>query len=650
MFQLKHGAALIALCFAGAALAEDLPEFDGGDVVVTASGVPQARGVAPVSVSVITAQDIANSSARTVQEVMSQSSGVNVFNMGGANPSFDLHGFGITGISNTLVLVDGVRQSSNDLSAPDLSFIPLASIDRIEIVRGSGAVQYGSGATGGVINIITKAGYRAQNSAQITQTVGSFNLRQTDASFNLAGDRVSLDGYVQSMDTHHYRQNNAERRDGGGLGLNLKLDDGQVRIYARSSSDSLRLAGDRLVDPASATNEFDSNPTGTSTPNDYSFVKTDQVGLQGDQGFGVGRLYFQASTLSKRLDGWGGTAANHQVSSSDEGSLRYVLPLPAENKLTVGTDWLYGNATNAWSGGVPTSVKVRRQSLFAEAELGLWQGARVTVGGRSQRVDDLSKVAGVSYATQGELHAWQLGLRQRLGSNWSLFANQAQSFRLGKADEMSWSYGPLLPQLSHDQQMGIEWQLGLSSARANVFRSDLTNEIVYLPTPYLGYNVNLPKTRHEGIELEGRTRLAQTVGLHGSLTWQKSKFMEGVYNGTSLVGKQIPMVPQWMANAGVSWDVRESTSLSLDAQYVGTQYMDNDWGNQYTSKLSAYTVVNTKLTQQFTRQLSGSFSVNNLLNRHYANYGVTSWKGSGTGYAVYPADPRNFQASLTLKF
>ncbi|MBV8649633.1 hypothetical protein, partial [Paludibacterium sp.] len=63
MFQLKHGAALIALCFAGVALAEDLPVFDGGDVVVTASGVPQARGVAPVSVSVITAQDIAQSSA-----------------------------------------------------------------------------------------------------------------------------------------------------------------------------------------------------------------------------------------------------------------------------------------------------------------------------------------------------------------------------------------------------------------------------------------------------------------------------------------------------------------------------------------------------------------------------------------------------------
>jgi iron complex outermembrane recepter protein len=659
MLRFKCAAACVPLLFSVAVRADDLPEFDGGDVVVTASGIPQDSSALPVSVSVISAQDIADSSARSVQELLSEAGGVNVINMGGTAAQVDLHGFGVGGVSNTLILVDGVRQNSNDLAAPDLSYIPLDSIERVEIVRGSGAVQYGSGATGGVINIITKAGYKAGNRLSLTETLGSFNLRQTDLAFRLAGDRFSIDGWGQSMNTRHYRDNNTERRDSGGMGLNWKLDDGKLRVYARSSSDSERLPGGRTVDlSAGGADQFAQDPSGTSTPRDNGYVKTDEAGVQGDQGLGAGRLYYQLAVRDKRTDsswfGSGWSAFDSRQTNENNGRLRYVLPFAGDNQWIAGTDWLYGDSTDS-TGSVSlssvqthASAKQRQQSLFTELQLAPWTGGRITLGGRAQRADDrVQCVSGgcYTYASTRMLHAWQMGLRQAMGSGWSAFANHAQSFRLPNADELANTSSTLQPQTSHDQQLGVEWTRAASNVRADVFRSDVSNEISYVPYPLWGSNTNLPRTRHEGLELEGRTRLLPTVGLRGNLTWQRATFREGNYNGTSVAGNTVPMVPKWMANLGLSWDRTEQTRLSVEANYIGKQYLDNDQTNQYGTQLPAYVLVNAKVTHRFTRQLSGSLGVNNLFNRRYATYGYTS---TSSAYVVYPGDARNVQASLTL--
>ena len=77
---------------------------------------------------------------------------------GGRNQTLDLRGFGETAANNVVILLDGVRQNEGDSGSANLAWIPLSSIERIEIVRGSGAVLHGDGATAGVINVITQKG------------------------------------------------------------------------------------------------------------------------------------------------------------------------------------------------------------------------------------------------------------------------------------------------------------------------------------------------------------------------------------------------------------------------------------------------------------------------------------------------------------
>src|SRR5919201_4980514 len=128
-------------------------------VVITATRFADSRRDLPVGVTVITADDIRKSASSNLGDILAQYGLLQIRDLAGTqNPQLDLRGFGVTGDQNTLVLLDGLRLNEADLESAQLSAIPLESIERIEIVRGSGAVLYGAGATGGTINIITRRG------------------------------------------------------------------------------------------------------------------------------------------------------------------------------------------------------------------------------------------------------------------------------------------------------------------------------------------------------------------------------------------------------------------------------------------------------------------------------------------------------------
>src|SRR3954465_12315815 len=122
-------------------------------VVVEATRFPQDVRRLPASVSVITGEDISRSAARTLPELLNEQVGFTMKDFYGNNAaitSMDLRGFGVTGPQNTLILLDGRRLNDFDLSGVQWSAIPLASVERIEILRGTGAVLYGDNASPGV--------------------------------------------------------------------------------------------------------------------------------------------------------------------------------------------------------------------------------------------------------------------------------------------------------------------------------------------------------------------------------------------------------------------------------------------------------------------------------------------------------------------
>ncbi|SAI48894.1 TonB-dependent outer membrane receptor [Bordetella ansorpii] len=637
-------------------------------ITVTASRVPTDARTQAVPVSVISAEDIQTSGARTLQDVLSTQSSVHVINNTGSsdNGVVDLRGFGLTGLSNTLILVDGIKQNDNDLSAPTLGTIPLDQIERIEIVRGSGAVQYGGGATGGVINIITRRGFERPVDASAKFSIGNYGLRQTDLHVQANNGKVGVQAWGQTLQTDNYRDNNRERRAGGGGALTFQHDTGSIRLYARTTTQKLGLPGPRAVDPATGLNQYEDDPRGATYPDDYIKSTTDAFGLQVRQQIWRGTLFADLSQRNKRLygftnDGFGDTIRQQELEETT-GSVRYQLPFQGGHSLVVGADGLYNrtNATQeAYYSFAPdqTSARQRQHSVFAEGTVQATSTTTVTLGGRRQYAsDDLRVESGFKTPSDESRHlsAWQLALRQEVGAGFSAYGKIGRSFRLANADELFMLQDPLKPQTSTDKELGVLWSQGASSARLAWFQSDLKNEIHYNPLTFA--NVNLDPTRRQGVELEGRYAVTPSITLDGNVTWTEAKFRSGTYAGVDLAGNRVPLVPEWLANAGVTWRATDALFLGASAQYVGSSRMDNDQANQFKTKIGDYVLFNARAGYRFTRNVEGTLAVNNLFDRDYATYGIRGTDASfmplgPTGrYNLYPGMGRNVMASLTVRY
>ncbi|CAB3742437.1 Vitamin B12 transporter BtuB [Achromobacter deleyi] len=646
-------------------------------ITVTAQRVPTDGRTLPVSISVITADDIAASSARTMQDLLSTQAGIHLINTSSAsdNAIVDLRGFGITGASNTLIMIDGVKQNTNDLSAPSLGVVPLDQVERVEIVRGSGSVQYGGGTTGGVINIITRKDFSKEPvTARATATFGSYGLRQYDAAVAMNNQKVGVDAYLQSLHSDGYRDHSGESREGGGGGVTFRHDNGSIRLYGNTTTQKLDLPGPRLINPTTGENQFESDPRGAKNKVDYIKTTTTTFGLQVEQQLGVGTLYADASTREKKLnglsyDGFGDTLRDQKL-EENLASLRYRLPINGGHSVVFGADAQEAKTTadqNAYYDFAPSKWQSRQHQygLFAEGQIRATDSTYVTMGVRRQYASDKLEVISGSGEESDKGHhltAWQLGVRQDLAAGFGLYGKVGRSFRLPNADEALSVQSPLAPQTSTDKELGLTWASDKSSARLSWFRYDLTNEIQYNPLadgmwgPGTGANTNLDPTRRQGVELEGHHALTSSVTLDANVTWMQAQFRSGTYAGVDLSGKTVPLAPKWLANAGVTWRPTDAFLWNVSAQYVGKSRMDNDQANQFDTELDAYVLFNTKVAYKFTRNIEGALGVNNLLDRKYATYGIRGGNasfemlGPVANYNLYPAPGRNFYASLTVRY
>ncbi len=157
-------AAALLIAVPGAASAADPALPQAGvlqpDVVVTATRVATPIEDIPAGVTVITRQEIEQRGYNTLTEALSAVPGVRVAQSGGpgGNASVFIRG---TDSNQVLVLRDGmpINDSSDPGAAFNFGIDTLADVERIEIVRGPMASLYGSGAVGGVINLITRQGH-----------------------------------------------------------------------------------------------------------------------------------------------------------------------------------------------------------------------------------------------------------------------------------------------------------------------------------------------------------------------------------------------------------------------------------------------------------------------------------------------------------
>jgi len=636
-------------------------------VVVTATRFSEYRRVLPIGMTVLTEADIRDSGATSLPEFLARVPGlVTRNNSGGPDVQLDLRGFGMTGDQNNVVLIDGIRISENELVPAKLQSIPLSGIESIEILRGAGAVSYGSGATGGAINIITKTSRAGDRSLNLAAAAGGFGSTDLRVSGSWASEILGLALHANRYETDNYRANNAIKQDNleGSLRLFGSGTD-HIALHFGSDRQQLRLPGVRSAA------QLRSDPRGTDTPRDFSTREGWHLDLAGKRR--VGDVEFAAelgfrNRFATALFGDYPTGAFDTFNETRADALtfspRAKIPFTLagrEAHLIVGydeTDWDYvnrqaGSAALIAMPFVHTTASQENRAWYAQAHVSLTRETLFTAGLRQQNTRNriTNALAATSQIRKDTPQAWELALRHRVSAPFSVYGRLGESFRVPTVDENALTpdgAATLQIQTSRDAEAGVDYRNGPRNFRVAAYRNKLENELHFNRLiGAFGANTNLSPTRRQGLETEVSWQATVDLLLSAAYNWRQAMFRAGTYGGVNVTGNDVPLVPRHSVNLKLHWTFAAQTAFIADLRYVGTQRYDNDQANTFPSRMPAYTIIDVRVTHQVAGWKLGA-AINNLFDERYYSYAIRN--AAGTSFNAYPERPRWVSATAEYTF
>jgi iron complex outermembrane receptor protein len=622
-------------------------------VVVTGTRAEQKIERVPANVTVIDEEDIKNSNAKTVVDLLRSEEGIVVRDLlgNGKRSQVDLRGFGESGPYNTLVLVDGRRVNEIDLSGVDWTQIPLEQIERIEVVRGTGTVLYGDNAVGGVINIITKIPPRklAFSAGAIAGSYG----RNKEQMFMSGGYRDNgefrakdVGGKIVFDATEFLSLNLSGSYHSDDYGLPGPLTEQEMAIDRRATTSPL--------DEAESTDQYlklgfdlDLGWQG-SIVTDFSYRDRKSEAQFPDPLFpSATQGETQTWGITPRYV-WGGEIFNHA------------------NMLTAGIDFYRSEKDlKAYSGSfTPVAVlsglaDIEREShgVYFTNEFSLLENLILSVGARHERVkynlnqQDLAFGLAPLDATVTEReNAYSAGLTFLYSGKSSVFARTNRSLRFPLTDEVvifDYVAGRLRVNSDLKPQTGKHYEVGLRhyvtpdiQGSVTFFYAQIDDEIFYNPSTFT--NENHPETLHHGAELGAKAGLFEKLTLFANYTYEKAKFEKDPYKDND-----IPAVPRHKANVGFRiHDFVRGLIFSADYSYVGSSHAISDQANDF-EKLKEHYAINTRLSYEW-KMLKAFAGVNNITDQKYSDYSVMDTFLTRRNF--YPAPERNWVAGLEIAF
>jgi vitamin B12 transporter len=583
--------------------AQDPPVFELPDV--TSPGRrPQSRTATPASVSVLTAADLARLGVRTVGDALRFLPEVTVRDFGGLGAVQEVS---IRGSSSphTLILIDGVPINSTALGIAQANTIPIDIVERIEVLRGPFSAIYGSGAIGGVINIVTRSAVPVRRVRAGTGTAGAGNGTATGAVlWSWQGNRTRFSVDATGDSTGGFRPNSdfAGQTYGARFTL-MPRDDRSFTIGVRH-------------------------------------YRADQ-GVPGDTAFpsplarqGAARTALDAVW---RAGGAGASSATVRAYWMDE-TIRFTDPAFGENDRT-GTSILglegqvvrqRGPAHVATAG-----FEVQRHQIDAlfDSIFGLapiqresWVGAVYAVSDRTIGPATLLS-AGLRYDTHsvyGSQLNPRVGLVHRSDDRTVWRAAIGRTFR-GPSFLLLYFPGcsnpDLRPERAWSADAGVERTFGGSmAARATIF---VTQAIDLIRSGCPPVNVDTASILGGSVEIEGRLGSRTQVRLNVSVT-----------NARDGAGAPLIRVPSVGAAASVHISLTPRASVGLLLTVVGERPdVDLSTFPSTTVTLPAYVLASIRYTQTLG---SGTLQVgvDNLLDAVYE--GIKGFPAPGrTAFATY---------------
>lgn len=538
-------------------------------LTVLASGQWQLIDQTGQAISVIGESEIEALQGPDLTRALSRLPGVSLTRNG------DLGGF--TGVSvrgsatqQVLVLVDGVRV--NDVSSPaggfDFGGVSMDSIERIELLRGSNSVVWGSEAIGGVLALTTRA-------------VNGFNARAEYGNDDTFSGAVSLGrnagpaqgGITAGLISSEGISAAAVGRERDGFEQRYVTARGQVNFQNNLFLTANARFADGEVD-------IDGFP-----PPDFTFADTAE---RQDTREWSGRIGGEYLGSKLRLRGGFSIADNKRdLINEDIGETPYYSTEGrSERAEAFAQVWLWRDLSLD-SGAAYEWTRFSDGTAEADAELGSahallgWYGSAFTLAA-GVRIDDHD-----AFGSQ-----WSLGANAayRLSSNLRIRASYGEGFKVPTLFQLRSDFGNslLTPETSRSYDAGIDWRGEVVSLGLTLFRRDTDNLIDFISCvddtgicedrPFGTYD-NVGEARAQGVEASADLRLAEnlTAGLAYSYIETEDRTP-----GSANAGKWLARRPRHNGNVSLEWTADMGLKLGGDLRLVG-DYFD-DAGNNVPLK------------------------------------------------------------------
>lgn len=629
-------------------------------IVVTATRSEMKVKEAPANVTVLTKEDIAQSGALVVDDLLRQIPGFNTFRRSSSlvtAPQQDpeaqgvtLRGIGPGGASRALVLLDGIPVNDSFGGFLYWAEIPLESVERIEVVRGGSSNLWGNFAEAGVINIITKTPERRAVNVKVSG--GNLGTTDDDLSYtDVAGPvRLGLQGNFLHMDGYNIIAPNQRGPIDQNSGSERKAFYGRLE-YAPASNLSLFLRGTFFTQSLNA-----GTPLRTSDT-DRGFVAGGGTLRTADGSVWQLHLFSHLTTFNEQFSRINAARTAESVSQIQQvpstdvgGSLTWARRFFADHLLTAGTDvrLIDGETHDTFldSSGVLTESRISKgrqdffgffiQDLFTPIpRLQIALGVRLDYfQNRDLSVTDTltGQPSTVTKAPDRDHTAVspKLSFRYEIldglairGAGYQAFRSPtlAEQTRISSVESLVFLPNlNLRPEFLDGGEVGFDYT-GLPGLTARVtgyyneVRDVITTVGEDVRTP-----VNLDLARIFGVEADVEYRLTSQWSLIGSYLYSNARIIDSPQD-PGLEGKRLTQVPFHSGTVGVRYTNPALFNALVQVRMEGKKYEDAD----NVDKLAGYAVVDLTISRAipplaFLPTFRGGqvfLGIQNLFDRQY---------------------------------
>lgn len=635
--------------------------------------------------SVVDEQDLKKGSVRGLDDALQRVPGVKIFDETGtgALPQISVRGLYESRSGRIQALSDGIPLALAPYGQTGMSLFPatLATVDRIDIVRGGAAVQYGPNNVGGVINFISKPIPRKWETTLQERTTFAPGGRQLWDSYLGTGgyltDNFGLQLDLNTINGEYGREHSDTDVQNYRLRGQWNIDDDREFSFGIQ-----RYVADMDLAGALSVKDYKDDPRQSTRPLDRFEGDTDRVwgtytqylGAMGPfdsvefswtnfahnsyRNFVVGLPFTPDGEAVTKQDGprdfkvWG---SEPRLSMSIDGDTvgqtwllgaRYVSEdvdyrvdrqSLATGNTSVFRDWQFDNDAKAFYLSNAISLLDRRLTI--------------TPGVRYENATMDYSDAVTGFKRTNKAKEWLPGLTigYQATDEWFVYANAQRSLRPPQVTQIV-KEGAVDSEIAWNYETGVRY-----TPRENLrvdfglYRIDFDDQIEYNAST--DRFVNLGSTRHQGFETEvfWSPEAIRGLELHAGYAFLDAEQRSGQYSGND-----VPYASKHQVILDGRYRFAESWTYSLDGLYVSKAFTDaanshDENANASVGRLPAYWVWNTAIKREFKLPnqsvLTASAGISNLFDRQYYFRGIDT-----SPWGRQPAPGRTVTLGVNYRF